>query len=79
MQIIDRVKSPTPSFFKRIRNIGVVAAAIAAAILGSPVAMPVILVKLAGYLVVAGSIASAVSQFTTEQDGSLSADKKEGE
>ena len=68
MQIIERVKSPTPSFFKKIRNVGIVAAAVAAAILGAPVALPAVVVKIAGYLVVAGGIASAVSQATSQQD-----------
>jgi uncharacterized membrane protein HdeD (DUF308 family) len=54
-----------------VRNIGLAVAAIGGAILSAPVALPVILVKIAGYLTVAGGIASAISQATTSNDNSL--------
>jgi len=44
-----------------------VLAAISATLLTTPVALPVVLVKIAGYLAVAGSVASAVSQTATEE------------
>jgi hypothetical protein len=61
----QRVLSPTPKFFKKIRNIGLVLAAVSATILAAPVALPAVVVQAAGYLAVAGSVASAVSQTTT--------------
>jgi hypothetical protein len=64
MSIIDRFKSPTPGFFKKIRNIGLAVAAIGGTLLTAPVALPAILVKIAGYLTVAGGVASAISQAT---------------
>ena len=62
MTVIDRMKSPTPKFYKKIRNAGLVLAAASAAILASPVVLPAALVQTAIYLGVAGSVASAISQ-----------------
>ena len=64
MNLLDRVVSPTPSFFQKLRNIGLALAAISAAIVAAPVALPTIVVTIAGYLAVAGSVLSAVSQIT---------------
>ena len=66
MTITQRVNAPTPSFFKKVRNTGLVLATLGASILASPVALPLVLLKIAGYLAVAGGVASAVSQATTE-------------
>jgi hypothetical protein len=69
MNIKERINAPTPKFFKKVRNIGLVLAAISATLLTTPVALPVVVVKVAGYLAVAGSVASAVSQTATEAEG----------
>ena len=68
MNIIKRVKSPTPKFFKVLRNIGLVLAAVGGTILAAPVALPAIVVIVGGYVAVAGGILSAVSQLTTSKD-----------
>ena len=65
-QIIYRLQSPTPSFFKKLRNIGLILATIATTIATAPVALPALVVQIAGYLAVAGGIASAVSQTAVE-------------
>ena len=65
MTILQRVQSPTPKFFKTLRNSGLILATLGASLLAAPVALPVILLKIAGYLVVAGSVTGAVSQVTT--------------
>ena len=66
MTITERLKSPTPSFFKKIRNTGLTLAAISAAILSAPVVWPAMVVTVAGYVGVAGAVASAISQAATE-------------
>ena len=71
MNIIKRVKSPTPKFFKVLRNIGLILAAVSGTILAAPVALPVIVTSAAGYLAVAGGVISAVSQLTTSKDAIL--------
>ena len=62
MNLVERVKAPTPKWFKIIRNIGIALATVGGVILASPVILPVGLVSAAGYLVLGGSIISAVSQ-----------------
>lgn len=72
MNIIKRVKNPTPKFFKVLRNVGLVLIAVSGTILTAPVALPVIVTSVAGYLAVAGGVISAVSQLTTateKEDG----------
>ena len=65
MNLLQRVQAPTPRFFKTIRNGGLLLAGIGASLLAAPVALPAFLLKIAGYLTVAGGVASTVSQTTT--------------
>jgi ABC-type xylose transport system permease subunit len=68
MNLVERAISPTPMFFQKLRNIGLALAAISAAIIASPVVLPTIVVTVAGYLAVAGTVLSAVSQVTIAGD-----------
>ena len=68
MQIIKRAKSPTPNFFKVLRNIGLVLATIGGSVLAAPIVLPTVVTTVAGYVLVAGGVVSAVSQLTTEKD-----------
>ena len=68
MNLIDRAVSPTPTFFQKLRNIGLVLAALSAAIIASPVVLPTIVVTVAGYLAVAGTVLGAVSQITIPEE-----------
>ena len=67
MNAIKRAKAPTPKFFKVLRNIGLALAAIGGTVLAAPIALPVVVTSVAGYLAVAGGVISAVSQLTTEK------------
>jgi hypothetical protein len=62
MNLIERVKAPTPKFFRVLRIIGLALAAAGGVLLTAPVALPVGVITVAGYLTVAGSVMSAVSQ-----------------
>jgi len=62
MSVVERIKAPTPKFFKSLRTIGLTLAAVGAAILAVPVAMPVALISIAGYFTLAGGVITAVSQ-----------------
>ena len=62
MSIQERLQAPTPPFFSRLRNWSLILAAISGAILTTPVVLPAIIVKVAGYMAVAGTVAGAVSQ-----------------
>ncbi|MFD2918114.1 hypothetical protein ACFS6H_00255 [Terrimonas rubra] len=64
--IMERAAAPTPKFFKRLRNIGLVLAAVAASVAAAPVALPAGVIKIAGHLAVAGGVAGAVSQTAVE-------------
>ena len=66
MNIIERVTSETPKFYKIIRNIGLTLAAIGGVLVAAPIALPAVIVTVGGYLIVAGSVATAVSQTVVE-------------
>ena len=67
-KIINRATAPTPTFFKVLRTVGLGLATVGGTILAAPVALPVLLTTVAGYLTVAGGVISAVSQLTTTDD-----------
>lgn len=69
MNLIDRLKAPTPKFFKILRNIGLALAAAGGVIIAAPIAIPTIIVTIGGYLIVAGSVATAISQAVTNSEG----------
>jgi len=68
MNLIERIQSPTPKFFRKLRNIGLILGAASAAILASPVVLPVAVVTVAGYLAVACGVISAVSQTAVDEN-----------
>lgn len=65
MKLNERFTSPTPKFFRKLRNFGLGLAAAGGAILASPIALPTALITLGGYLLVAGTVAGAVAQSVT--------------
>lgn len=68
MNIVKRAKAPMPKFFKVLRNIGLALASVGGTVATAPVALPLIVSSIGGYLVVAGGVLSAVSQLTTLND-----------
>ena len=77
--IIERAKAPTPKFFKVLRNIGFIMAGIGTVLLTAPVSLPATVVTIGGYLVTAGGVATAVSQFTNITDDAIGENGKGGE
>jgi len=67
--IIQRVQEPTPRFFRKIRNAGLLLTAVSGALLTAPVALPAALLTAAGYLAIAGAIAGAISQTAVHDEG----------
>ena len=61
LSLAQRLAAPTPKIFKILRTVGLSLAAAGGAILAAPT-MPVILISIAGYMIAAGSIMTAVSQ-----------------
>ncbi|WP_444626251.1 hypothetical protein ACSLMH_03305 [Flavobacterium columnare] len=68
MKIVERVQSPTPKFFKVLRNIGLVLLSVSGVIATAPVSLPAVVITVSGYAAVAGGILSAVSQLTVESE-----------
>ena len=68
MKIVERIKAPTPKFFKILRSIGLALLAISGTIVAAPIVLPVTVVTVAGYMAVAGGVISAVSQMTVAQE-----------
>jgi hypothetical protein len=66
MNIIQRIQAPTPKFFRVLRTIGLALAAAGGAILAAPITLPASIITVAGYIAVAGAVASAVSQTAVE-------------
>ena len=62
MNVVQRVKAPTPKFFKTLRTIGLALAAVGGALLAAPIALPAALISVAGYITLAGGVMTAVSQ-----------------
>jgi uncharacterized membrane protein HdeD (DUF308 family) len=68
MKIVERIKAPTPKFFKILRSIGLALLAISGTIVAAPIVLPLTVVTVAGYMAVAGGVISAVSQMTVAEE-----------
>jgi len=60
--LIERYQTETPPFFKKLRLAGLMLAAAGSVLVASPIALPAAVVTVGGYLIVAGSVVTAVSQ-----------------
>jgi uncharacterized membrane protein HdeD (DUF308 family) len=76
MNLIERAKSPTPKFFRVLRSIGLALLAISGSVIAAPVALPVAVITVAGYVAVAGGVISAVSQMTVDSSSPVSRTNK---
>jgi hypothetical protein len=65
-ELKTRWNGKTPTFWKKVQRLGVVAGAIGGVIIAAPVALPAALVSAAGYLLLAGSVTATLSQLTVE-------------
>ncbi len=68
MNVLDRAKAPTPKFFKILRTVGLALLAVSGSIVAAPIALPTVVVTVAGYAAVAGGVLSAVSQITVDEN-----------
>ena len=68
MNLIDRYKKPTPTFFRKLRNIGIALAATGGAIITAPISLPALVITIATYLTFVGTVATAVSQAVVSDD-----------
>ena len=61
LSLLERAVAPTPKLFRILRLIGLALAAASGALLAAPVALPAIVTTVAGYVAIAGTVATAVS------------------
>lgn len=66
MNIIKRMTSPTPKFFRKLRTLGLVLAIIGGGIMSSEVKLPLLINNVGEYLTLIGGIMSAMSQITVD-------------
>lgn len=66
MELIKRIKAPTPKFWKKVRNAMITVGAVGGVLLAAPVSIPAGLVALGGYLVTIGAVGGTLSQLTKE-------------
>jgi len=65
--IVRRFKAPTPVFWKKIRNKMILIGTVSGALLAAPIALPAIVVTLAGYGLAVGSVGAILAQATEEK------------
>jgi len=75
LNLVERVKAPTPKWFKIIRTIGITLTAVGGAILTAPVALPATIVTVGGYLILGGTVAIAISQTAMQTDNEKEAEE----
>lgn len=66
-----RWNAKTPTFWKKVQRVGIVAGALGAAIVAAPIALPAALVTASGYLIAVGGVSAALSQLTVEDTKDL--------
>lgn len=73
-ELITRVTSESPKFFKNIQKIGLTLGAVGGALLlipASVVVLPAAVITMAGYFVAIGTVAAAVAKTTVEDKSVL--------
>jgi len=63
----ERCKATTPPFFRKLRIVGLILVAAGSAVVATPIAFPALVVSIAGYIVVAGSVVTTVSQLAVPE------------
>lgn len=62
LNLVSRMAAPTPKWFRIARNIGLGLSAVGGALVAAPIALPAAIISVGGYLLLGGTIISAVSQ-----------------
>ncbi|RPE08686.1 hypothetical protein EGT74_16750 [Chitinophaga lutea] len=68
MEILNRIVSPTPPFFRKVRKIGVVLTAIGAAVISIPEQLPEAVGNAGGILLLVGSVMAGISQTAVKRE-----------
>ncbi len=70
-----RCGQETPPFFKKLRTVGLIVAAAGTAVISAPISLPAVVLTIGGYLIVGGTVATAVSQAAIEDAGNCDLEK----
>ncbi len=66
MNLVERCKAPTPRFFKVLRTIGIGLTTVGTTLLAMPAGSLPAIANLGGYLIVAGTVLTTVSQLAVD-------------
>ena len=64
----ERWQSKTPKFWKRVQRWAIITGSAAGVILAAPIALPAVVITVAGYVVTAGTVAATLSQLTVDDN-----------
>jgi hypothetical protein len=68
MNLVNRIIAPTPVFFQKLRDIGLVLVTIGGVALSTPMNLPVHIVSLANYASLVGGVLAAIAQLTVNEE-----------
>jgi hypothetical protein len=63
--IAERLTEPTPPFWKKVRNTMLAVGVVSGALLVAPVALPAVVITLAGYGIAIGTVGTVLAQTTS--------------
>lgn len=66
MELIDRMKAPTPKWWAKVRNVAIVVASVTGAIIAAPISLPVGAVTALTYVCVISGTIAGTAQATKE-------------
>ena len=62
LNLVSRMAEPTPKWFRIVRNLGLTLSAVGGVLVAAPVVLPAAVISIGGYLLLGGTIISAMSQ-----------------
>jgi len=68
LSLMERVKAPTPKWFRYIRNAGIMLTAVSTAIATMGIGLPPIMITISTYCAVGGAVATAVAQTAVDTE-----------
>lgn len=68
MEILNRLSAPTPPFFQKVRNLGLVLTAISSAVFGLPLELPLPVLEITGAVAVAGAVMAGLGQSAVKSE-----------
>ena len=74
LSLLDRVALPSPTFWRKVSAVGKAIGGLGLVLVTAPVALPVAVVSVAGYLVLVGSLTAGLAALTVEPVAGASTD-----